>query len=234
MYYQGRSLENTHAGAQHFVRAVRRKARSSQPPRILVAGCGKGHEARYIHDELGGELVGIDIDAAWETENYPDIPGFELQRGSVLDMPFSGDDFDMVFYHHVIEHVADPARSLSELARVLRPGGLLYLATPNRNRAIGYIGSYDATWKQKLRWNAIDLGKRLRGRFRNELGAHAGFSQNELAELLRGQFREAEFLTGDYLMFKYGSRIPQQVMKVIGSRPVRELLAPGVYVVAQR
>jgi SAM-dependent methyltransferase len=234
MYYHGRNLEDTHAGAQHFVRAVRQKDCLSQSPRILVAGCGKGHEARYIHDEFGGELVGIDIDAAWETEDHHEIPDFVLQRGSVLDIPFPDNDFDVVFYHHVMEHVADPARSLSELARVLRPGGLLYLATPNRHRAIGYIGSYDATWKQKVQWNAVDLGKRLRGRFRNELGAHAGFTQGELAELLRERFQKTEFLTGDYLAFKYGSRIPRQILKVLGSRPVREILAPGVYVIAQR
>jgi len=134
----------------------------------------------------------------------------------------------------VIEHVSDPRRSLAELARVLRPGGWLYVGTPNRRRVVGYVGSYDASLREKIRWNASDYRARLAGRFRNELGAHAGYSQAELRRLLAADFVDHRPLTGDYLRFKYGRRLPRPVMRAVADTPLRELAAPSVYAAARR
>ncbi|MFC4949914.1 glycosyltransferase [Pseudonocardia sp. GCM10023141] len=233
--YQGAALEDTHAGAQHFCRTVTALDAVPAAPRILVAGCGLGHEAKHIYDTLGGRLVGVDIGGAWDPAIAElDSGAFRLLDASVQELPFPDDSFDLVFYHHVIEHVPDPAGSLVELARVLRPGGLIYVGTPNRHRAVGYLGSYDSSLRDKLRWNAADWRARIQGRFRNELGAHAGFAENELRGLLERNFTGVEFLTAGYLDFKYGSRLPASVLSVIGRRPVRDVIAPSVYAVARR
>ena len=49
-----------------------------------------------------------------------------------LPLPFERDHFDVVLCYETVEHVPDPAAFVSELARVLRPGGALVLSTPNR------------------------------------------------------------------------------------------------------
>jgi SAM-dependent methyltransferase len=229
------SHEETHAGAEHFCRLVRSLDEFGPRPKVLVAGCGRGHEALFIRKELDAKLTGVDVGQEWEpvARQNTDIDDFELFAGSVLDLPFADGSFDIVFYHHVIEHVSDPARSLAELARVLRRGGLLYLGTPNRHRAVGYLGSFDAGTLQKLQWNMADYKARLRGRFHNEMGAHAGFSEKELTGLLRAHFTDIRFLTSDYLRFKYGRRLPRPLLQAACSRPLREVAAPSVYAVAR-
>jgi 2-polyprenyl-6-hydroxyphenyl methylase/3-demethylubiquinone-9 3-methyltransferase len=52
--------------------------------------------------------------------------------GDVADLPFDNADFDYVVCTEVIEHIVEPQRALRELARVLRPGGMLVITTPNR------------------------------------------------------------------------------------------------------
>ncbi|WP_180128970.1 class I SAM-dependent methyltransferase [Rhodoferax sp. BLA1] len=54
----------------------------------------------------------------------------DIQKIDMLAMPFSSASFDFVIANHVLEHVADDARALSEIRRVLRPGGLAILQTP--------------------------------------------------------------------------------------------------------
>ncbi len=224
--------DDTHAGAQHFCGLMEYVRGDDPPPRVLAAGCGLGHEARYIHGRLGGEVVGIDTDLPDGAACAED--GLTLMEASVLELPFPDGHFDAVFYHHVIEHVPDAPGSLSELARVLRPGGWLYVGTPNRHRAVGYLGSYDASLRQKIRWNLTDYRARLKGRFRNEYGAHAGYSQDELRRLLSVDFVDHRSLTRDYLRFKYGRRLPGPVLTAVADTPMREIVAPGVYAVARR
>jgi SAM-dependent methyltransferase len=224
----------THAGAQHFCRTVRTMAGVPAEPRVLVAGCGRGHEALYIRSTLGGSLVGVDIDRFWDPLLGSELDDFRLDVASVQELPHDDESFDVVFFHHVIEHVDDPAASLAELARVLRPGGVIYIGTPNRHRLVGYLGSYDATTAQKVRWNLKEYGQRVTGRFRNELGAHAGFSAAELRGLLGPRFTDLRFLTDDYLRFKYGARLPGPVLSAVCANPVREVAAPSVYVTARR
>jgi 2-polyprenyl-3-methyl-5-hydroxy-6-metoxy-1,4-benzoquinol methylase len=51
--------------------------------------------------------------------------------GSILEMPFKKNTFDVVTCSEVIEHVTDPQKAIAEMYRVLKPGGILFLTTPN-------------------------------------------------------------------------------------------------------
>ena len=198
---------------------------------MLVAGCGEGHEAAFIQEQLGGEVDAIDL----APPGAAAPPGCRYRRASVLAPPFPPEVFDAIFYHHVIEHVGgvEAARtSLRRLWALLRPGGLIYVGTPNRHRLVGYVGSFDATRREKVAWNLADYRARLRGRFTNDDGAHAGFSRRELRDMLRAAgFRGYRDLTADYLRFKYAS-LPG--VGLGAATTLAEIAAPSIYAVATR
>jgi SAM-dependent methyltransferase len=225
--------QDSHAGAQHFCDFVRPLVDSEIRQRVLVAGCGNGHEALHIRQNLDAIVTGVDIDQQWNPGFGVGVPDFALRTESILDLPFADGSFDLVFYHHVIEHVSDPAGSVEELARVLVPGGIIYIGTPNRHRAVGYLGSV-ASPRDKLKWNVADYKARLRRRFRNEYGAHAGFTERELLGLMRPHFTDIHFLTDQYIRYKYGRRLPAPVLTTVCTKPFMEVAAAAVYAVGRK
>jgi SAM-dependent methyltransferase len=101
--------------------------------RILDDGCGGGGVALSLAEE-SALAVGLDLDARFRgsgtrlrDEKGTANAGFVQGDGTRL--PFRDGSYDLVFSHSVIEHVASAEAYLSECARVLRPGGVLYLST---------------------------------------------------------------------------------------------------------
>jgi SAM-dependent methyltransferase len=222
--------ESTHVGAQHFYQTAVRQTFNWENKNGLIVGYGKGHESEYLGSQINGRVFGIDV-VRPEVNPHAFAPAI----ASALHLPFAAHAFSFVFYHHVIEHVPDARLSLLAIYRVLKPGGILYVGTPNRHRLVGYVGSYNTPLRNKIKWNLIDYKARLQGRFRNELGAHAGFSQRELARLLAETgFAEQTWLTDDYLRFKYGRRLPKAIMQLVTRQPLMEITAPAVYVLCRK
>jgi SAM-dependent methyltransferase len=65
---------------------------------------------------------------------------------SLADAGFSEDEFDLAFANHVAEHVPDPVALLSELVRVLRPGGTALVAVPNAESLLAR--TFGAGWSE--------------------------------------------------------------------------------------
>ncbi len=98
------------------------------PMRILDVGCGPGWLAKALTD-AGHTVVGIDIA---ETEGVADrmsrFVAADLSQGIPADV---GSDFDLVLAADVIEHLADPARLLADMAACVRPQGRIIASVPN-------------------------------------------------------------------------------------------------------
>lgn len=92
--------------------------------RLLDVGTGSGGIAQVLAETC--EVVSIDPCDQREVRG-----GYRYLRAGTA-LPFAHASFDLAVSNHVIEHLDATARHLQELARVLRPGGLAYLATPNR------------------------------------------------------------------------------------------------------
>jgi ubiquinone/menaquinone biosynthesis C-methylase UbiE len=100
---------------------------------ILDAGCGGGGMPLSLAEEAR-LVVGIDLaprfnDAGHRLAAEHGLENLFFARADGQALPFPDASFDMVLSHAVIEHVADAALYLRELARVLKPGGTMYLST---------------------------------------------------------------------------------------------------------
>ena len=116
---------------------------------ILDAGCGDGMLALELA-RLGADVAGVDADgemiaAAQEAARAAGVKA-RFDVGRIEALPFSDASFDAVVAVTVLCLVADPARALAELARVLKPGEILML---------GELG----------RWSLWAAWRRLRGLF---------------------------------------------------------------------
>jgi SAM-dependent methyltransferase len=103
-----------------------------QPIRMLEVGTGSGGIAHYFGTH---PTLRIDVDAVDINDNRLISEGYRYHQVVGTQLPFGDESFDIVLTNHVIEHVGDKAAQLAHLAelrRVLRPGGMGYLAVPNR------------------------------------------------------------------------------------------------------
>ena len=200
------------------------RRRFGQPESVLVAGCGDGVEAARLARQLDTRVVGIDMVDSFDPDAAERV---ELRVADVLALPFPDETFDLVFSFHMLEHVADPPLALEELRRVLRPRGGFWIGTPSSSRLVGYLGSRDASLQEKLAWNLLDWRARLRGRFRNELGAHAGFTGRELRALLESVFAVVDDETAAYYALLYPRYRP--LLALAERSGLARFLFPSIY-----
>ena len=168
--------------------------------RILVVGCGSGIEAAALAQEFQTEVIGIDLEPAFDEGA---AQWADLRPGDATQLAFDEGSFDLIYSFHVLEHIPLFRQALMEMRRVLRPGGGYLIGTPNRARLIGYLGSQTATLTEKWAWNWADWKARWQGKFRNEFGAHAGFLSTELKTELEKVFGRTEDITGRYYQELY-------------------------------
>jgi SAM-dependent methyltransferase len=117
---------------------------------FLEIGCATGELLERVQRTRNHKVRGIELsrdacEQAWAR-------GLDVFHGTVDEFD-TGERFDMVFMSHVIEHVLDPVATMHRVAALLRPGGVLYLETPN-------VGALDARiWGS--RWGLIHYPRHL-------------------------------------------------------------------------
>lgn len=103
----------------------------SRPSSILDVATGTAGVAIQLAQTTGARITGIDISEAMlargrERVRSAGLDGsITLQVGRAEELPFSSDSFDAVSFTYLLRYVRDPAATVAELARVLRPGGTL-------------------------------------------------------------------------------------------------------------
>jgi SAM-dependent methyltransferase len=111
--------------ADHLVRHLEREPGRN---RLLDVGCGDGAFLAGMQD-AGWQVQGLEPDAA--AAERARRSGVPVVDAPLEQAPFAPASFDAVTLQHVVEHFHDPLEALRICRRLLRPGGTLWLATPN-------------------------------------------------------------------------------------------------------
>ena len=141
------------------------------PPqgRVLEVGCGLGHLLGWLVDRY--QAYGTDINVWALSQARRNVPAANFALLSAEDLGgFPQAAFQIVIAKHVVEHLPHPERAVAEMSRIISPGGVLILATPNLDSAMRkvkqekWIGYKDQThislkppveWLEMLRANGL-------------------------------------------------------------------------------
>jgi SAM-dependent methyltransferase len=117
--------------------------------RLLEIGSGLGHLIGQL--ETSFETYGLDLNHWAVAHSKSVVKRTSLATASAQSLPFSAASFGIIIIKHIIEHLPDPALALREISRVLKPDGILILATPNLSSLLkpwkgsNWIGYLDPT-----------------------------------------------------------------------------------------
>jgi SAM-dependent methyltransferase len=108
---------------------------SGDPTALLLdVGCGRGDYLRRMHG-LGWTVMGVEPDPIAAT--LAEKAGIQVFRGTLHAACLPDEIADQVTMQHVLEHLPDPCEVITEIFRLLKPGGRLVLYTPN-TRSLGH------------------------------------------------------------------------------------------------
>lgn len=126
------AIEETHwwfVGRRRLFARELHNAGVRRDARILDVGTSTGTNLRMLRNLQYSAVEGLDLSD--EAIRWCSAKGLgPVRRGSICDMPFENERFDVVLATDIIEHVDDDKRALAEVVRVLAPGGMALITVP--------------------------------------------------------------------------------------------------------
>lgn len=167
--------------------------RLAKPVTIADVGCDRGIIKRFVPPIEGARWIGLDIDTNREgidLAKYDELIRCDFDEG----LPLPNESVDIAICSHVLEHLPRPEFTLKEIARILKPGGMLLVGVPVAPRFVAYF-------REKQFEKELKSGKR-------RMGQHVRvFWVNRLRRLAEQCGLQIEFSTGTALIRKKGSRL---------------------------
>jgi len=168
---------------------------------LLDAGCAEGLYMRAIGDSVR-YAVGLDVSnpklVRGAARSYQETH-LQFGLGNLEHIPFAATSFDLALCIQVLEHVPDHCAAITELHRVLRPGGILLVSAPTEKNELG------AAYKLRLDW-------------RHKSGHLHSFSRDEFVQLLEeAGFSVEKEITVDVL----GGRVRYAIVSSLPWRAAR-------------
>ncbi|PKQ28940.1 MAG: hypothetical protein CVT63_00030 [Candidatus Anoxymicrobium japonicum] len=126
------------------LRSLFRIFRENIPVGSKVLDVGSGYSIFFlINHKWDLDITCCDLDSAAMEKMRGLAPQWNWIVADALTLPFEDASFDTVYAGEIIEHVSDTAAALAEWRRVLKPGGVLIISTPNRDRLLSRANRRD-------------------------------------------------------------------------------------------
>jgi ubiquinone/menaquinone biosynthesis C-methylase UbiE len=149
MHFLGKIIYSTFSSRKH-IEALQQNIRDiewasiaeyiPEKSKFLDVGCGAGYAMQSAQEEKFCSTTGIDPDpgahGVGRYENSRIRKEFKIIQGFSENLPFEDETFDVVYSSHVLEHVNDEGKTLSEINRVLKKSGVLIIGMPTSTMAI--------------------------------------------------------------------------------------------------
>jgi len=192
---------------------------------VLEVGCGAGYDA-YEFCRNGANYRGIDItpENIQRTKTHLGLFGFEgdIRLGDAEKLDFPDGSFDVVFSNGVLHHIPDIRRSFSEIHRVLKPQGELWMTLYHRNSVFYRLSV--CLWKHVLKGGFLQMNLQDRRSSIEDTGSDAKpivnvYSKREVKTLVEEAKLSLEFIDCRKLLHE---DFPGTIYRVI--RPVPQKL----------
>ena len=234
------------AGPARAAAALESWERASEAPaggRLLEIGCGTG-PLLLAAARRGYQVAGVDIAFRWLVAGRKRLEEAGLKIPLICAcaeaLPFRAEAFDRVAIDSAIEMVDDQSRTMTEAHRVLRPGGRLFVATPNRfslgpdpHLGVPAGGLWPKSWLAAFarRKGAIPPKRNLLwARSLSRLIRAAGFAgaRLELPRIVEAQVRDASGV------LRAAARLYRAVQQMPLTRPCLFLVGPLLHATARK
>jgi ubiquinone/menaquinone biosynthesis C-methylase UbiE len=181
--------------------------------RALDVGCGTGFNVARL-SEHGFDTVGIEPAQGMRAIARVNCPGTEIMDGDIERLPFPDASFDLVIAVEVLRYLAGPARAMSEVARVLRPGGTAIVTAAPRWSLNGYAAVNAITGRVRVpSFTYVEQSFLSTGDARRAL-AEAGFAAGEVHGVFLGPW---------HVLGRIAPRMLPRVLRTL--EPLDDLLA---------
>ena len=192
------------AGQERRLQMILGHAGKTLQGRVLENGCGVGMYLEHLRPHVGS-IIGLEYD--FERAQVARSRSAEsIVSAAGEQLPFPGASFDAILSHEVLEHVQNDRMAAQEMLRVLRPGGRIFLFTPNRGYPFETHGVY---WRGDYHFGNIPLVNYLPRRWRDRLAPHVrAYSAADLQALFAGLpgcfiYRTVIFGAYDNIIWRY-------------------------------
>jgi len=230
-------FDEFHGGGRESTRALARFAGIAEGMRILDVGSGIGGPARTLAAEFGADVTGVDL-----TREFVHAAGILSARlglaaqtrfihGSALALPVANASMDVVWSQNMLMNIPDKAGFAREVARVLRPGGILAFEAVVAGEGAAH---YPAFWASTATLSFLVTGDELRAAFAGAGLEETRWLDNTAQVVAVGRKRYAALTRDGEPRLGIGAIVPDQVLEktlngLLNNEEGRTIAVQGIY-----